>query len=209
MEAKYLSYDCETSGLSFQKHTILTVYFAAVSEDFAVIEELNLKIKPDLSKYAVEQEALDVNGINLEAHMADPECISLEDAKQKVLAFTKKHKPSGRGKLKPLGQNIFFDDMFIFTQMVPQNEWEKSVAYGRVDTKVISDFMKDIGLLPPDVGTLGSLAEHFGVQKRTAHEARGDVLTTIDVYCKMVDVLKGLKNNTSLLGGDILSQIER
>ena len=209
MEAKYLAYDSESGGLSFAKHPILTAYFAAVSEDLAVIDELDLKIRPDLTKYVVEQEALDVNGIKLEEHLADPALVSPEEAKALILAFTKKHKPKGRGRLKPLGQNIFFDDMFIFTQLVPQDEWEKSVHYGRIDTKVISDLMKDIGILPPDIGTLASLVEHFQVQKRTAHEAKSDVLMTIDVYAKMIDTLKGLKNNASLIGGDILSQIER
>jgi len=206
--AHYLYYDLETTGLDFKEHGILTGYFAAVTKDFAVVDELSLKIKPDLTKYKVTQEALDVNKIDLKKHMEDLDAVDYAEAAKRIHSFISKNKP-GRGKLKPAGQNIFFDDFFLFFQIVNHPLWEKSVSYARLDTKVCCDMLKEAGLLPAEIGSLSSMAEHFGVTKREMHECKGDVLTTIDVTAKLIQMLKNLGNNSSIMSSDILDLIER
>ncbi len=207
-QAKYLALDSETGGVNPKINPILTAYFAAVSEDLVIIDELNLKIKPK-DGMIIEKEALEVNKINMDEHLASPDLVTPEQAKELIQAFNKKHKPSGKSKLRPLGHNVIFDEMALWEQVMTQDEWEKNVSYGRIDTKVLCDMLKDAGLLPPELGNLGSVSEHFGVSVGTAHEAKSDVLTAINVYAKMLEMLKTLKSGASILTGDLLSQIER
>ena len=201
--------DSETGGLKAKQADILTLFMAVTDEDFKVIDELDLKLKPNDRLPIADPGALAVNKIDLQKHLADPNTVTYAEAKTKIVAFAKKYlKKRGRySNLIVLGQNVMFDLKFIWEYIIPEEEWEGLFSYNVEDTKTASLFLKRCGWLPKDIGTLKSLVEYFNIPRREAHEAKGDVHMTIDVYREMINLMKSKKEN----GGasqDIISLLE-
>jgi DNA polymerase III epsilon subunit-like protein len=197
MSAYYLAFDVESGGLNPTTSDLLTIYLAIVDENFKVVEELDLKLKPDGGRLPVaEAGALKVNGIDLHKHLADPETITYSEAKEKIVVLLKKYLKK-RGKysnITPLGQNVDFDIRFLQHHVLCPEEYNKYIHYGKMDTKMISDFFKACSWFPKDVGNLGSIAKHLNVTLSNAHNARADTLACVEVYKKMVELMESKKN---------------
>jgi DNA polymerase III epsilon subunit-like protein len=189
MACKYIAYDLETGGFDCEKDAILTGYFAALNDKLELIDDLSLTIKPEEPYVNVSDGALKVNGINMSEHLSSPELVTYAEARAKLLGFIEKHSDK-KSKPKNLGQNIQFDKNFIFKQLVPQGEWEKHVHYHTIDTLIVTLFLKDAGILPQEVGSLESLVRHFGLSRGQFHNAKGDVLMTVEVYKKTLSMLE-------------------
>lgn len=205
----FCAMDSETGGLRAKQADILTLYMVMVDEDFKVVDELDLKLKPNDRLPIVEAGAMEVNKIDLKKHLEDPSTITYTEARLKILTFAKKYlKKSGRhSNLLPLGQNLIFDLKFIWEYIIQEQEWESVFSYNIEDTKTASLFLKRCGWLPREVGTLMSLVEYFGIPKREAHEAKGDVHMTLDVYKSMISLMKSKKENGS--NQDLISLLEQ
>lgn len=210
-EVKYIGMDFETGGTDSSVHPGLTAYFCALDENLNVLDELELKIKPD-DKYVVEQEALKINGINLEKHLLDPQTISMKEAGEKLIDFlSRSTKKDNKSKAKPLalGHNVSFDIGFVL-QLITKKQWGDFVHYGNICTFSMSTGLKDAGLLPASVGKLESLAKHFGIKQEKAHTAKEDTLVMVAVYGKIRDMLKSLASSDSgALAMDTLSMLEK
>ena len=191
--------DTETGGLDPKRCDVLSMYIAVTDEDLKIIDGLDLKLKPNDRLPVVEEQAMAINRIDLKAHLENPETITYAQAKEKIVAFNKKYLKK-RGKFSNclvLGQNVAFDLAFIQEHIFSRQEWDSIFSYNVEDTKSSALFLKRCGWIPKEIGTLASMVEYFGIPKHTAHEARGDVLMTIQVYKKMIDLMKSKKN-----GGD-------
>lgn len=209
----YLPLDSETGGLSSKTSDILTLYIAAMTEDFKIIDELDLKLKPDDRLPIAEAGALKVNGIDLKAHLADPNTITYSEAKVKIIAFLKKHlKKNGRySNLIPMGHNLPFDLNYIWQHLISEEEWLKICHYRTIDTNPIVGFLKECGWFPKELGNLGSVVEYLGVPKRAAHNAKEDTLMMVDVYKAVVAMMKAQRGAASTGGGqqqDLISLLE-
>jgi len=203
-----LCLDSETGGLDPKKADILTLYMAMTDENLKIVDELDLKLKPNDRLPIVEAGAMEVNKINLEKHLADPNTLTYSQAKISIINFAKKYlKKTGRySNLIPLGQNVSFDLAMIWEYVIPKDEWESIFSYNVEDTKTACLFLKRCGWLPPETGTLKSLVEFFGIAKREAHEAKGDVHMTLDVYKKMIELMKSKKEGGQTQ--DLISLLE-
>lgn len=207
-ETKYIAFDFETGGIDPSKNPILTGYFAALDKNLNILGDLELKIKPEAPFDVLEKDAMKVNGIDLEKHNNDPETLSRAEAAAKLKSFLREFRGKSRSKPRPLGHNIAFDVNFT-RQLLTQEEWESNVHYGIACTSVLTNILKDIGILPETVGNLESLVKYFGVQERTAHTAKDDVLMMIEVYDKMIQMLKRSIEGYGGLSFDILSALEK
>lgn len=185
---RFLAFDCETGGLA-KERSLLTVYFVALDQDFRVLGELDLKIKPDDDgPYLVDGQALEVNGINLVEH--DKVAIPMKEAKRRLYEFLSKHKPEGSGKLIPIGQNIWFDIDCVNRHMLAKKVWDQFVSYHPVDTAGIATVMKLLGIIPRQEKTrLTNLAQMFNVPLTNAHDAKADTVATIKVLRAMLKAL--------------------
>ena len=207
----YLFYDCETGGTDPHQHSILTAYFAIYNDKFEKLDELELYFKPNEGEIKYVQEALDVTGIDLKLHLSDPRTVTCDQGKEILLSFLTKHKIKGKRRhFRPCGQNIKFDENFIMTQVVPEEEWRKLVHYRELDTLSILTFLQDLEFLPKDLGNLESQVEYFNIPKGRAHDAKEDIRMTVDVYRAYRKLLEDKKDNISgVLTNNLLSIVER
>ena len=203
----YLWFDCETGGLNAKIHTLLTAYFAVCDGDLNVIDEIYLQLKPeDESKILVEAGAMNINKINLNEHLKDPNTLTYAEGNKKLQEMLNKNKIKGKRKhYMPCGHNVGFDKDFIWEQLIEKEDFEKTVHYRTLDTSSITNFLKDVGIFPKELGNLMSLVNYFNIPMGEAHNARGDVLMNIEVYRAMRLLMNTKKNefigttNTSLL----------
>ena len=207
--SEYAAFDTETGGVNPKKNPILTLYMASVNEDLVVVDEIDLKILPSLEFSVIEQEALNVNGIDLQAHLNDPNAVTREQASVIVMEFLKKNSSNKKGKkLKPLGQNLDFDINMILSQLVTSEFWEEWVHYQKYDTMSACLFLKKAGWLPPELGSLSSMVKHFEIKQLGAHNAKNDTLMTIKAFEKLLGMLSSKKENVGLTL-DILEALEK
>jgi len=196
----FIAMDSETGGFSPLTSDLLTLYMAVVTEDFKVVEELDLKLKPNDGRLPLaEEQALKVNGININQHLEDPETITYSEAKVKITEMLKRHlKKSGKySNLRALGYNLGFDVAFVQAYVLPFKEWDSMISYNQVDPKVVVNFLKDAQWLPPDTGTLVSMVKYFDISMGQAHTAKADTLATVEVYKKLLELMASKKDGGS------------
>ena len=205
-----LFFDTETTGVNSKIHCPLTAFFAVCDpKTLNIIDELYVQMKPrDISKVMVEKEAMEVNKIDLKSHIEDPNTIFFEDAKMVLEEFFLKHKIQGKKKsLMPCGHNIKFDIDMLNEWVIPQEEWEKHVHYRTLDTSGICNFLKDVDIFPDDLGNLTSIVEYLGIPVSDAHTVKGDVGMNIEMYRRIIAMMKDKKNSLSGLGSESLLSI--
>lgn len=205
----YLWFDDETSGTE-EQHNLLTVYFCIMNEDSEFVDDLELFLKPEnLSDLVLDPVAMEITGIDIEKHLKDPRTVTYAEGEKLLEKFLTKHKIKGKRKhYRPCGHNVEFDIRFLQKDLLTKGFWGKMVDYKTLDTLRILTFLQDCGILPPDLGKLGTLVDYFGLRMGNAHDAKEDIKMTIAVYCK----LKELVTNMKLGGGipdSLLDVIER
>jgi len=209
MSNYFIAFDTETGGLDEKKADLLTAYFCVLDEEFKIQEELSLKLKPDGGRLPVaEAGALRVNKINLQEHLADPETVSYCEGKEKLTTMLNKYlKKNGRfSNLKPMGYNVPFDIRWTQQHLLSQEEWQSTLHYKNVDVMERVDFLKEAGWFPPSLGSLNTVVDYLQLPKRNAHNAREDTLMTVDVYRKLLDIMKSKKNGGQ--AQDLVSLLE-
>ena len=76
--------------------------------------------------------------------------------------------------------------------------------------QTILTFLQDLEFLPKDLGNLGSQVEYFNIPVGKAHDAKGDVKMTVDVYRAYCKLLAEKKDNISgVSSNNLLSIVER
>jgi len=213
IKQKYLFFDCETGGLDCKKHPLLTVFFGVYDRDFNLIDELYLQLKPEnTANMIVEPSAMKVTGIDMSQHLSDPNTVTYEEGQKKLLSLLERNKTKGlRIHYTPAGHNLQFDLNFIFSQLIEESAWRKYAHYKYLDTFRLTNFLQDAGVLPKDLGNLGSLVEYFGLPMRDAHHAKEDIKMTVDVFKELQNMLKRIKNSADSndVSSSLLKIVER
>lgn len=209
MSQFYMPFDSETGGFNPKTSDMLTLYLAIMDDEFKICDELYLKLKPDGGRLPVaEAQALKVNGIDIQAHLADPETITYSEAKVKMVTLIKKYlKKNGRySNIRPLGYNVPFDKKWTQEHIMSPDEWESMLHYKDVDVMQAVDFLKECKWFPQDLGSLGTVVDYLQLPKRSAHNAKEDTLMTIDVHKKLLEIMKSKKDGGQ--AQDLISLLE-
>jgi hypothetical protein len=205
----FLAFDTETGGLT-PKQDLLTFYGAMMDENYQILEELDLKLKPNDGRLPnVEVGALKVNGIDIQKHLADPTTVDYATGGKLLKEMIKRHlKKNGRySNILSYGYNIFFDEVFVKAYLMTDEEWVSMVHYKRADIMAEVDMLKRHGWLPRELGSLVTVIDFFGLPKRPAHVAKNDILMTIDVDKKIKELMESKKSGGSG-GADLISLLE-
>jgi DNA polymerase III epsilon subunit-like protein len=209
MSQYFAPFDSETGGLSPETSDLLTFYMCVMDENFKICDELYLKLKPDGGRPPVtEAQALKINGINIRDHLADPTTITYSEGKKQLQAMLGKFSQKiGRSmNIRPLGYNVPFDENFTWKHLISREEWLQLMHYKRVDVMERVDFLKEAGWFPQDLGSLGTVVDYLQLPKRAAHNAKEDTLMCVDVYRKLLELMKSKKDGGT--AQDLISLLE-
>ena len=193
-----MPFDSETGGLNEHTADLLTWYGCIMTEDYQIVEELYLKLKPDGDRLPIaEAGALAVNKINIQQHLADPETITYSEGRAKLTAMIRRHlKKNGRfSNISPFGYNVPFDERWTQKHLLPKEDWLSMLHYKTVDVMQTVDMLKRAGWLPKTLGSLGTVVDHLQLPKRGAHNAKEDTLMTIDVDKSLMNLFKAKKDS--------------
>lgn len=213
MSQLYMPFDSETGGLDEHKADMLTWYGCIMDEEYKILDEVYLKLKPNDGRLPIaEAGALKVNGINIQAHLADPETITYKEGQERVESMIRRHlKRNGRfSNITPMGYNVPFDERWSKKYIIPQEVWISLLHYKTHDVMQAVDFLKKAGWFPKTLGSLSTVVDYLGIPTRNAHNAKEDTLMTIDVDKKIMEIMRSKKESggSSGAGQDLISLLE-
>ena len=110
-------------------YSLLTAYFMVTDENFKILGELDLKVKPDDGVYILSGQGMAVNKINLQEH--DKIALPYKQAKPLVYNFLKKH--GEKNRLTPVGHGVKGDITHILDKICSEGSWEQFCTYHFID----------------------------------------------------------------------------
>jgi DNA polymerase III subunit epsilon len=164
--------DIETTGLSVLKHEIIEIGCVISTPDLKVIEEFEIKVKPERIE--------DADPTALKINRYDPDrwesALNLKDAMKTLAKKTK--------NCIMVGQNVAFDSGFLEYAFAKTNVGN-SMHYHRLDTISIA-----LALLHKDKDvehfSLRDLCARFDIKHEDAHTGLGDARATFLLYKKLM-----------------------
>lgn len=200
MSAKYIAFDCETTGVN-DDCNLLTVSFLMLNSNLKEMDVLNIALK-QTNGYHIYPESLEVNKIDIIKH--HNQSIDLIDARRKVLQFLQKYK--GQYNLIPIGHNIQFDIKFIKKSgLLTEEEYTKYISYNALDTVVVSQFLKLSGKLPEKQSlSLINLCKSCNLKRNEEleHSAEYDIKMTVKLlkyFTKLIQLETDDQNGDKLI----------
>lgn len=184
-EAIFLPFDCESGGIG-DEISLLSAHFAACDEDWNVVDELELLVKPNDGIYKVTAEAMSINKIDLIKHEAM--AMPYSQAGQLLRDFLVRNSQNGKIKLQPMGKNIGGDVGWVTQHLLGKKTFNQYVSYRCYDITGIITYLKRTGRLDrfaPE--SLEGLAKYFGFEADW-HTARGDNYAGIKVMRKLEEL---------------------
>lgn len=172
MSKTYLVFDTETGGVDETQHSLLRGYFSLCGEDLEVQRSYGFWLQRQHG-YTVTQEALDVNGIDLEEH--DAHALPPEVVRQGLLEFLGPPIEDRKARYIPTGQVIGFDIRFLKAQLgtIP---WDLYLNYHQLDLAPVGEMLWLAGCLPRELScSLKNVSGHLGIDNSRAHTEDGDV----------------------------------
>jgi hypothetical protein len=211
----YLGFDLETGGFDKHNHTITEAYFAIWDEEWNMLEDLHLFLKNDDGEIHGEEQAFQATGIDPESQLLDPNTVTYTEGRDQLLAMLERHKiPKKRTHYRYLGQNIVYFDIPCMEAQGFLNEKQAKKAginHNSLDTTLMVTWLKDMDMLPSNVGSISSLVEYFGLPKGTAHRAKDDVHMQKEIYIRLCEMMKKASQANLLAQGqdnDLLKIVE-
>lgn len=166
--------DIETTGLNLIKHEIIEIGCVLTNAELEVIEEFELKIKPENIEVA-DPVALKINHYNPDNWQAAQ---SLAES-MKILSL----------KVKDcimVGQNVAFDSGFL-EYAFAQTGISNTMHYHKLDT--ISLAWAKLHSRPDiEHFSLRELCKHFEIKNDQAHTGLGDARATFALYKKLMEL---------------------
>jgi len=166
--------DIETTGLNMIEHEIIEIGCVIADQKLNVLEEFELKIKPEHIENA-DKTALKINHYNKEDWEAG---YSLEDA---MKIFSEKVKDCIM-----IGQNVAFDSSFIEYSLAKLKS-ANTMHYHKLDT--ISITWAKLHKKPDlDRFSLREMCKLFGIENKNPHSALSDARATFELYKKLMSL---------------------
>ncbi len=166
--------DIETTGLDVINHEIIEIGCVLTTPKLKVIEEFELKIKPEHIEIA-DPISMKINHYNKDSWT---DAYTLKDA---IRILSDKVKDSIM-----VGQNVAFDFSFL-EHAFSKAKIKNSMHYHKLDTISIAwaKFNKNIDF---EHFSLRDMCLHFGIKNEKAHHALSDARATYKLYKKLMSV---------------------
>ena len=164
--------DIETTGLNVIDHEIIEIGCVITDYKMKVIEEFEIKIKPEHIENA-DSTSLKIN------HYNEEEWVNAYKLKNALLIFSEKVKDCTM-----VGQNVAFDSGFLeynFAKLKIKN----TLHYHRLDTISIAwaKLHRDKNI---EHFSLREMCKHFKIINKNPHSALSDARATYKLYKKLM-----------------------
>lgn len=191
MGNRLLFIDTETGGINPQKHSLLSLGVVVWDSEKGGIFKNEYFIYSE--HYSVTASAAKINHFNEAIHNGkarDPRQVIDELWQIKESYFT------NYASIPLAGHNIAFDSQFLKHFFLSNGRsYEKLFSHRLVDTYSIIKFLVDCSLLPVHVNSSASAFKHFGIQVVDRHSAIGDAFATMQLYVKLLSMIRENKEN--------------
>jgi len=166
--------DIETTGLSVIEHEIIQIGCLITDSSFKIIEEFELKIKPQHIENA-DKIAVKIN------HYKEKDWIDSYDLKEAMKIFSKKAKDCIM-----VGQNICFDAGFLEYNL-EKLKLPSTMHYHKLDTIAIAwtKFNKEKDF---EHFSLREMCKRFDIVNENPHSALSDARATFELYKKLIEL---------------------
>lgn len=173
--------DTETGGLNPETDALLSVGLVDW-RDGLVTRQAEILI--DAEGLACSPKALEVNGIDIDAHHAYS--VTRAEAARLIRDFAA---PMGRPWLA--GHNAQFDIGFVRRLFTPET-LRQTFSHRVLDTLQILAFLEHAGLIPPGIGKLDQAISYFGIEmpEGKRHTALADALATAELYTHLLGTIR-------------------
>lgn len=183
--AIFLPFDTELGGVT-ENCSILTAHFAICDSDWNILDELDLKMKPDNNEYVLTAGGMAVNKIDILEH--DKDAMTYSQAGGKLREFLWANSMAKSIKLIPVGKGVQGDVNKITSQILKSKNFHEFVSYRCYDITPLIIFLKRTGRLERDAPeSLQELGEYLGIHAEW-HTARGDNIAGIKLIQKLEDM---------------------
>lgn len=166
--------DIETTGLDVIKHEIIEIGCILTTPELEIIEEFELKIKPERIEDA-DPTSLKIN------HYDKAEWVFAYTLEQAMKTFSKKVEDCVM-----VGQNVAFDSGFL-EHAFSKTKIQNSLHYHKLDTISIAwaklHREKDVNHF-----SLRELCLRFGIKNERSHTALSDARATFLLYKKLMEL---------------------
>jgi len=166
--------DIETTGLNLLKHEIIEIGCVVADQNLEVVEEFDLKIKPENIEVA--------DPVSLKINKYDPELwMAAYSLKEALEIFLEK-----AGGCIMVGHNVAFDSGFLDLAF-SKCDLPSTLHYHRLDTVSIAWAKLH---REPDLAhfSLREMGERFGIKNEKAHTALPDARATYELYKKLMEL---------------------
>lgn len=197
MREKILVIDCETGGLDSEQHSLLSIGGVVLDiKKSQIIDLFSFYIKePTLT---VQQEALDVNQINLNLII---KCgLSPQNAVEEITNKIQ-HEFGFGNKVLLAGHNVGFDVAFLkrlFRLANCSNLYKNYFLHRVIDTASIAQFLELVNQAPEGTSSLDSILKFTKVPilNKKRHCAVDDANLTAQALLKLINIFKGKNKET-------------
>ena len=166
--------DIETTGLNVVRHEMVEIGCVLSTPDLEVIEEFELKIKPEKIENA--------DPVSLKiSHYDRARWESAYSLSEAMKIFSEKVRDSIM-----VGQNVAFDSGFL-EHAFAKTGIGNSMHYHKLDTISIA-WAKLHENQEIDKLSLRNLGQHFGIENKNAHTALSDDRATFLLYKKLMEL---------------------
>lgn len=179
---RYLVLDTETGGLSEKDYDILSIGYVVTNKSLRVLTKGEILIKADPSR--VSEEALKVNGINLEEHNAVAYTAQQAAAKLDLVVtkYWKEKKPT------IIGQNIPFDVKFVKT-IFEGTGMSFTPHYKSIDLRTVWQLLLALGKVSTPDSKQDTILDYLGI------ESKGKRHTALTDAENVLRILKEIKKH--------------
>jgi DNA polymerase-3 subunit epsilon len=185
MPDRLLFIDTETGGLDPGKHSLLSLALV-VWENMEIIDSQEILINDGI--LSVTEEALSVNGIDIEKHKHS--AVFSSQAMDEILFFISNHFPQER-KITIAGHNVHFDSDFLKRFFSANNkDYSKFFSHRIVDTSSILYYLYLAGRIKFRAISSDKAFDLFEIKVEGRHTAIGDAIATAKLFTKLLDLIK-------------------
>ncbi len=198
MATRILFIDTETGGTDPSKHDLLSIGLV-VWEGGRIVARTEIPVQGRAERCT--EEALAINGIQLEAH--NQHALSRREALEEVIRFINRH--FAHKPVTAAGHNVAFDLNFLRVLFEEFGEdMSQYISHRAIDTASI---LQVLALLEDDAADLQQMASssrafavwHIAVSPQERHTALGDAVATARLFSK---ILRKLKKPHAVVGNE-------